>query len=62
MHLPKVAAKVRPPRMLAIDSALGYTFGLAGHEAKQKEILLDLLDFALTGGAEEISYHSYQVE
>lgn len=54
MHLPKVAEKVRPPRMFVVDFPLGLTFGQAGEKEMQWKVMNQFLDFALTAGAEEV--------
>lgn len=59
MHLPKVAAKVRPPRMMQIDFPLGRTFSDAFNVDLQTRIVKDLLDFALMGGPEELLKKHY---
>lgn len=59
MHLPKVAAKVRPPRMLQIDFPLGRTFSTAFDVELQTRMVRDLLDFAIHGGAEELLKKDY---
>lgn len=53
MHLPKVARKIRPPRMLTTEAPLGLTFGEAFEKEKQEKILLELLDLSITGSLEE---------
>lgn len=59
MHLPKVAAKVRPPRMLTIEAPLGHTFGQAFEKDKQEKLLKELFDLALDGGPEEYRPSQY---
>lgn len=54
MHLPKVAEKVRPPRMFVIDFPLGLTFGQAEDKEMQWKVMNQFLDFALNAGAEEV--------
>lgn len=54
MHLPKLAKKVRPPRMLHIKFPLGRTFSTTAYDIDlQTRIVKDLLEFALDGGSEE---------
>lgn len=59
MHLPKVAAKVRPPRMMKISFPLGRTFSTAHNTELQTRIIKDLLDFAQDGGPEELLKMDY---
>lgn len=54
MHLPKVAEKVRPPRMFVVDFPLGLTFGQAGDIAMQKKVMDQFVEFALYAGHEEV--------
>ncbi len=54
MHLPKVAERVRPPRMLHMIAPLGKTFGNAYDYSRQKDVLRELLEFSLDGGDEEL--------
>ncbi|MDK6233797.1 hypothetical protein ACX3VT_07975 [Aerococcus sanguinicola] len=55
MHLPNVAEKARPPRMLETPFALGHTFaGQAFDLETERQGLTALLDFAIHGGAEEL--------
>jgi len=54
MHLPLVGKKVRPPRMMHIRFPLGKTFGMAGDEKLQRNILKDLLNFAIEGEPESL--------
>ncbi|CAK7010330.1 hypothetical protein CIW83_12205 [Tissierella sp. P1] len=60
MHLPKVAEKVRPPRMMHIPFPLGRTFGRAFDTQLQTRIVKDLLDFAIYGGPEELIRLDYK--
>ena len=60
MHLPKVAKKVRPPRMMHIKFPLGRTFGKAYNKELQTEIVKALLDFAVEGGIEEEAELAYR--
>lgn len=60
MHLPKIAQKVRPPRMMYIKFPLGKTFGKAFDDDLQTRILKDLLNFALSGGDEELADLDYR--
>lgn len=53
MHLPRLAEKVRPPRMLTIEFPLGLTFGEPGDTFMQRKVMNQLLDLAVTGGPEE---------
>ena len=53
MHLPRLAEKVRPPRMLTIEFPLGLTFGEPGDTLMQRKVMGQLLDLAVTGGPEE---------
>ncbi len=60
VHLPKVAEKVRPPRMMYIRFPLGRTFGRAFNVDLQTKILKELLNFAIDGKSEEqykLNYH-----
>lgn len=54
MHLPKVAKKVRPPRMMHIRFPLGRTFGKAFNIDLQTKIVKELLNFAIEGKDEEL--------
>lgn len=54
MHLPKLAIKTRPPRMLTVDFPLGLTFGAAHDQTKHWQVMEQLLDFAVNGGVEEV--------
>lgn len=60
MHLPKVAEKVRPPRMMYIRFPLGRTFGKAFDIELQTKIVKDLLQFAINGKAEELIKLDYK--
>ncbi len=60
MHLPLVGKKVRPPRMMHIRFPLGKTFGMAGDVKMQRNILIDLLHFALEGGKESLAELPYR--
>lgn len=62
MHLPNVASKARPPRMLHIDFPLGLTFGQAGDWEFHRKMLKELLDFAIDGGAEELRKSQYHLD
>lgn len=55
MHLPKVAEKCRPPRMLVTPYELGHTFAPEAFD-KESELagVRALLDFAVHGGDEEV--------
>lgn len=54
MHLPKVAEKVRPPRMMHTKFPLGRTFSSAFDLDLQSQIVKDLLDFAQNGAPEQL--------
>ena len=55
MHLPNVAEKARPPRMLKTPFALGHTFAEQAHDIElERKGVMALLDFAVNGGAEEL--------
>lgn len=54
MHLPKVAEKIRPPRMFVIDFPLGLTFGEAGDWDMHWLVMDQFLDFAMNSGHEEV--------
>jgi len=58
-HLLKAAKKARPPRIMHVDFPLGRAYGRPNNEKMQKDILLDLIEFALEGGAEEVMECSY---
>lgn len=60
MHLPKVAEKVRPPRMMHIHFPLGRTFGRSFDTQLQTKIVKDLLNFAIDGGPEELVNLNYK--
>lgn len=53
MHLPKVARKTRPPRMLTIGAPLGLTFGEAFEKEKHEKVFMELLELSINGGLEE---------
>lgn len=53
MHLPRLAEKVRPPRMLTVEFPLGLTFGEPDNPAMHRKVMGQLLDLAVTGGLEE---------
>lgn len=59
MHLPDVAEKSRPPRMLTIKAPLGHAFGQAFEKDKQEQVLMELLDLAMTGNLEEYRPSKY---
>ena len=59
MHLPKVAEKVRPPRMFVVHYQLGETFSFPGMDTTQRKILWELLEFAAKGEAEEVKMTKY---
>lgn len=54
MHLPKVAEKIRPPRMFTVDFPLGLTFGEAHDWEMHWKVIDQFLDFAVSGGPEEV--------
>lgn len=60
MHLPRVAEKVRPPRMMHIRFPLGKTFGRAFDTPLQTKIVKDLLNFAIDGAPEELVKLDYK--
>ncbi|MCQ4924283.1 hypothetical protein NE686_14365 [Tissierella carlieri] len=60
IHLPKVAEKVRPPRMMHIQFPLGRTFGRAFDIELQTRIVKDLLDLAIYGGPKELVRLDYK--
>lgn len=60
MHLPKVAEKVRPPRMMHIRFPLGKSFGRAFDTELHRKIVKELLDFAAEGGDEELVELEYR--
>ena len=62
VHLPKVAEKVRPPRMMHIRFPLGKTFGRAFNTQLQIRIVKDLLDFAIYGEPEELVRLDYKLK
>lgn len=60
MHLPKVAERVRPPRMMHIRFPLGRTFGRAFDKELHRSILKRLLEFAAEGEEEELVKLDYR--
>lgn len=60
MHLPKVAEKTRPPRMMQIRFPLGRTFGGAYDTKLHKSIVKKLLQFAASGKDEELVKLAYR--
>ena len=60
MHLPKVAEKVRPPRMMHIRFPLGRTFYKAFETKIQTEIVKDMLNFAISGKPEDLAKLDYK--
>lgn len=52
-HLKNVISRTRPPRVLNIDMELGHTFGGINDISGQKDLLIQLLDLAAGGTAEE---------
>lgn len=56
MHLPKVAEKCRPPRMLVTPYPLGHSFAhTPGDWERELEGVRVLLELAVKGGLEEVS-------
>lgn len=60
MHLKKTGKKSRVPRMMHLRFPLGRAFGTANNPQLQKSILMDLLEFSISGGNEEIKVLDYQ--
>ncbi|HLR20488.1 MAG TPA: hypothetical protein VK087_00645 [Tissierellaceae bacterium] len=60
VHLPKVAKKVRPPRMMHIKFPLGKTFSKAFETETQTKIVKDMLNFGINGKAEELIELKYK--
>ena len=59
-HLPRSAKKGRPPRVMHLAFPMGRAFGRANDKEMQKDILLDLLNFAIEGGREEFKTLPYE--
>lgn len=60
IHFPKVAEKVRPPRMMHIKFPLGRTFYKAFETKIQTEIVKDMLNFSISGKPEELAKLNYK--
>lgn len=59
IHLLGISKKVRPPRMFFVHYPLGCTFGYSGEMETHEQILIDLLNFAICGGDEEVKKSNY---
>lgn len=58
-HFPHLAERIRPPRMFITDTPLGETFSKAYDFEMHHQIVHEALEFARTGGGEEIYYAPY---
>lgn len=54
MHLPNLAQRIRPPRIYCVEAPLGETFSKPYDIKYHREILMGAIEFAATGGPEEI--------
>lgn len=59
MHVPNLAMQIKPPRMFIVDAPLGCTFSKPYDFKQHRNIVLDVLDFAMNGGNEDYFVSPY---